>query len=183
MYENLTVRMWPTAITLKECHLDLRNDIRQIIYIYHEKLQLNTLVWGSLTLAQLEVFVKTHPALFCAIIVWIKVALKCKWYHVWFHVSCLGEANWIHSLLSAPTSIFRFSLFSKSPSMDHTPGHGPIIFCASLVPRPCTFERAGLCTCATWLSKLPKYGQPAGICPSHQQQPLHSSVVSGDGGP
>ena len=31
MYENLTVRMRPAAIALKECHLDLRNDVRQII--------------------------------------------------------------------------------------------------------------------------------------------------------
>ena len=48
--------MRPAAIVLKECHLHLRNNIRQVIYtyiyiIYHEKSQLNILVWGSLTLA------------------------------------------------------------------------------------------------------------------------------------
>ena len=52
----LTVCMRPAAIALKECHLDLRNNVQQIIYIYiyHEKSQLNTLVWGLLTLAQLR---------------------------------------------------------------------------------------------------------------------------------
>ena len=39
---------------LKECHLDLRNDVRQIVYIYHEKSQLNRLVWGWLTLAPIN---------------------------------------------------------------------------------------------------------------------------------
>ena len=59
LYGNLTyVRMWPVAIALNYSVKDIRHDVRQIIYtyIYHEKSQLNRLVWGSLTLAPITVF-------------------------------------------------------------------------------------------------------------------------------
>ena len=52
LYENLTyVRMRPAAIALNYSVKDIRNDVRRIIIIYHEKSQLNRLVWGLLTLA------------------------------------------------------------------------------------------------------------------------------------
>ena len=47
----LTFRMRPTAITLNYSVMNIWNDVRQIIInIYIEKLQFNSLVWGSLTL-------------------------------------------------------------------------------------------------------------------------------------
>ena len=58
LYGNLTyVRMRPAAIALNYSVKDIRHDVRQIIYIYiiyHEKSQLNRLVWGSLTLAPIN---------------------------------------------------------------------------------------------------------------------------------
>ena len=46
----LTVRMPPAAIALNYSVVNIQNDVRQKKIIY-EKLQFNSLVWGSLTLA------------------------------------------------------------------------------------------------------------------------------------
>ena len=57
-YGNLTyVRMQPAAIALNYSVKDIRHDVRQIIY--HEKSQLNRLVWGSPTLAPITITTST----------------------------------------------------------------------------------------------------------------------------
>ena len=51
------LRIRPAAIALNYSIKDIRHDIRQIIYIYiiyHEKSQLNRLVWDSPTLAPIK---------------------------------------------------------------------------------------------------------------------------------
>ena len=70
LYGNLTyVRMWPVAIALNYSVKDIRHDVQQIIYtyIYHEKSQLNRLVWGSLTLAPITVFSLHQSHIYLAI--------------------------------------------------------------------------------------------------------------------
>ena len=52
LYESLTFRMRPAAIALNYRVTNIQNDVRQIIInIYIEKMQFNSLVWGSLLLA------------------------------------------------------------------------------------------------------------------------------------
>ena len=68
LYENLTcARMRPAAISLNYSIKDIRHDARQIIYIiiYHEKSQLNRLVWSSLMLAPIIRLKSSIPAGFC----------------------------------------------------------------------------------------------------------------------
>ena len=48
----LTLRMWPTAITLNYSIKNIRNDVRQLIY---EKLQQKSLVWGECERAPITV--------------------------------------------------------------------------------------------------------------------------------
>ena len=59
LYKNLTyVRMRPAAIVLNYSIKDIRNDVRQNIFIYYyEKSQLNRLVWGSLMVAPIRIHV------------------------------------------------------------------------------------------------------------------------------
>ena len=50
LYENLTLLLRPAATTLNYSIKDIWNDVQQIIIVIsYEKLQLNSLVWGSLT--------------------------------------------------------------------------------------------------------------------------------------
>ena len=53
LYKNLTVRTHPARYRIKLQHQTIQNNVRQIIIILYEKSLFNSLVWGSLTLAQL----------------------------------------------------------------------------------------------------------------------------------
>ena len=48
------VRMRPASIALNYNVENIRNNVRQIIIIIHGKSQFDSIVWGSLTLAQIK---------------------------------------------------------------------------------------------------------------------------------